>query len=52
VRTSSNVEYEEPESRGRQVEHWTYKVLRRIAFTGLTVLFWAWLIILALSGKI
>jgi len=32
--------------------HWTYRVLRRIAFTGVAVVFWAWVIFLALSGKV
>jgi hypothetical protein len=32
--------------------HWTYRVLRRIAFTGAAVVFWVWVILLALSGKV
>jgi hypothetical protein len=32
--------------------HWTYRVLRRIGFTGAAVVFWAWVIFLALSGKV
>jgi hypothetical protein len=32
--------------------HWTYRALRQIAFGGLAVVFWTWVILLALSGKI
>jgi len=39
------------ERRETQV-HWTYKVLRRIAYVSLAVSFWAWVIALALSGRI
>jgi hypothetical protein len=31
--------------------HWTYRLLRRIAFTSLAIVFWTWVILLALSGK-
>jgi hypothetical protein len=38
---------------GRALEvHWSYRLLRRIAFTSLAVVFWAWVIAIALSGKI
>lgn len=32
--------------------HWSYRALRLIAYIGLGVMFWAWLIVLALSGKV
>jgi hypothetical protein len=31
--------------------HWTYRVLRSIAYFGLAAVFWAWVLFLALSGK-
>jgi hypothetical protein len=31
--------------------HWSYRFLRRFALTALVVLFWVWVIVLALSGK-
>jgi len=31
--------------------HWTYRVLRRLAYLGAATIFWAWVIFLALSGN-
>jgi hypothetical protein len=31
--------------------HWTYRVLRSLAYLGLAMVFWAWVIFLALSGR-
>jgi hypothetical protein len=35
-----------------QKPHWTYRFLRQAAFAALAVVFWAWVILLAISGKI
>ena len=32
--------------------HWTYRVLRRVAYTSAALVFWAWVIFLALAGKV
>jgi hypothetical protein len=32
--------------------HWTYRVLRRIAYVSAAIVFWAWVIFLALTGKV
>ncbi len=32
--------------------HWTYRILRRFAYISLGVVFWAWVLALALSGRI
>jgi hypothetical protein len=32
--------------------HWTYRVLRRIAYASAAIVFWAWVIFLALAGKV
>ena len=37
--------------KGEQEVHWTYRLLRRIAFTSLAIVFWTWVIMLALSGR-
>lgn len=31
--------------------HWTYRVLRSIAYFGLAGVFWSWVILLAMSGR-
>ena len=31
--------------------HWTYRVLRKLAYTAGAMVFWAWVLFLALSGK-
>ena len=31
--------------------HWTYRVLRTIAYFAAAMVFWAWVLFLALSGK-
>jgi len=31
--------------------HWTYRVLRTLAYFAAATVFWAWVIFLALSGK-
>jgi hypothetical protein len=32
--------------------HWTYRVLRTLAYFGAAAVFWFWVIFLALSGRI
>lgn len=31
--------------------HWTYRLLRKMAYAGAATVFWAWVIFLALSGR-
>ena len=31
--------------------HWTYRVLRTLAYLGAATIYWAWVIFLALSGN-